>query len=82
MPKALIIEYGRSLRIDDNVGCHVSQMLDPHYDSDPAVRVIGSHHLTPEMTENIVASEFVLFLDAAVGEPAGMHRRMKSRLID
>lgn len=35
------------------------------------MRVIGSHQLTPEMAEDIAASEFVLFLDAAVGAPAG-----------
>ena len=67
----LIIGYGNSLRGDDNVGCHVAQMLDRHYDGDPDVRVIGSHQLTPEMAEDIAASEFVLFLDAAAGEPAG-----------
>lgn len=65
----LIIGYGSSLRSDDNVGCHVSQMLDRHYDGVLAVRVIGSHQLTPEMAEDIVASEFVLFRDAAAGEP-------------
>jgi len=72
LPKVLIIGYGNSLRSDDNVGCHVAQMLDRHYDGDPDVRVIGSHQLTPEMAEDIAASEFVLFLDAAAGEPAGM----------
>ena len=71
MPKVLVIGYGNSLRSDDNVGCHVAQMLDRHYDGDPDVRVIGSHQLTPEMAEDIAASEFVLFLDAAAGEPAG-----------
>lgn len=71
MPKVLIIGYGSSLRSDDNVGCRVAQMLDRHYHADPDVRVIGSHQLTPEMAEDIAASEFVLFLDAAAGEPAG-----------
>lgn len=71
MPKVLIIGYGNSLRGDDNVGCQVAQMLERHYDGDPDVRVIGSHQLTPEMAEDIAASEFVLFLDAAAGEPAG-----------
>jgi hydrogenase maturation protease len=71
LPKVLIIGYGNSLRGDDNVGCHVAQMLNQHYQADPEVRVIGSHQLTPEMAEDIAASEFVLFLDAAAGEPAG-----------
>jgi hydrogenase maturation protease len=74
LPKVLIIGYGNSLRGDDNVGCHVAQILDQHYQADPEVRVIGSHQLTPEMAEDIAASEFVLFLDAAVGETAGKIR--------
>lgn len=74
MPKVLIIGYGNSLRGDDNVGCHVAQMLNEHYQTDSEVRVIGSHQLTPEMAEDIAASEFVLFLDAAAGETAGKIR--------
>jgi hydrogenase maturation protease len=71
LPKVLIIGYGNSLRSDDNVGCHVAQMLERHYDGDSDVRVIGSHQLTPEMAEDIAASEFVLFLDAAAGDTVG-----------
>jgi hydrogenase maturation protease len=74
LPKVLIIGYGNSLRGDDNVGCHVAQMLNQHYHADPDVRVIGSHQLTPEMAEDIAASEFVLFLDAAAGGPPGKIR--------
>jgi hydrogenase maturation protease len=71
LPRVLIIGYGSPLRGDDNIGCHVAQMLEHHYRDDPEVRVIGSHQLTPEMAEDIAASEFVLFLDAAAGSPAG-----------
>lgn len=71
MPKVLVIGYGNSLRGDDNVGCQVAQMLERHYQSDPDVRVIGSHQLTPEMAEDVAANEFVLFLDAAAGRAAG-----------
>ena len=78
MPKVLIIGYGSPLRGDDNVGCHVAQMLEYHYRDDPEVRVIGSHQLTPEMAEDVAASEFVLFLDAAAGAPAGISSRSRS----
>ena len=71
MPKVLVIGYGNSLRGDDNVGCHVAQMLERHYHDVPDVRVIGSHQLTPEMAEDVAASGFVLFLDAAAGQTAG-----------
>jgi hydrogenase maturation protease len=69
--EVLVIGYGNSLRGDDNVGCHIAQMLENHYHDDPDVRVIGSHQLTPEMAEDISASEFVLFLDAAAGQATG-----------
>lgn len=75
MPKVLIIGYGSPLRGDDNIGCHLAQMLEQHYHDDPEVRVIGSHQLTPEMAEDVAGSEFVLFLDAAVGTPAGKTQR-------
>jgi hydrogenase maturation protease len=71
LPRVLIIGYGNSLRSDDNVGVQVAQLLARHYQADPDVRVISSHQLMPEMAEDIAASEFVLFLDAATGEPAG-----------
>jgi hydrogenase maturation protease len=71
LPKVLIIGYGSPLRGDDNIGCHVAQMLEHHYHDDSDVRVIGSHQLTPEMAEDVAASEFVLFLDAAAGTPPG-----------
>jgi hydrogenase maturation protease len=69
------------MRGDDGVGCHVAQMLENCYCHDPNVRVMGAHQLTPEMAEDISASEFVLFLDAAVGERAGVikHARVKPR---
>ena len=76
MPKVLIIGYGSPLRGDDNIGCHVAQMLEHQYHDDPEVRVIGSHQLTPEMAEDLAASEFVLFLDAAAGTPAGRIQQM------
>jgi len=49
-------------------------LLERHYRDDPEVRVIGSHQLTPEMAEDVAASEFVLFLDVAAGATAGTIR--------
>jgi hydrogenase maturation protease len=71
VPKVLIIGYGNRLSGDDGVGCRVARMLEDSYCGDPDVRVISAHQLTPEMAEDIANSEFVLFLDAAVGEHAG-----------
>ena len=76
MARVLIIGYGSPLRGDDNVGCHVAQMLERHYCNDSDVRVLGSHQLTPEMAEDVAASEFVLFLDAAAGSEPGVIRQI------
>lgn len=65
------------MRGDDVAGYHVARMLKDHYRDDPDVRVIGAHQLMPEMAEDISASEFVLFLDAAVGARAGEIRHSK-----
>jgi len=71
VPKVLIIGYGNRLRGDDGVGCRVAHMLEDYYHDDLDVRTICAHQLTPEMAEDIANSDFVLFLDAAVGEHAG-----------
>lgn len=76
MARVLIIGYGSPLRGDDNVGCHVAQMLEQYYCEDQDVRVLGSHQLTPEMAEDVAASEFVLFLDAAAGSEPGEIRQI------
>jgi len=71
LSRVLVIGYGNPMRGDDGVGGHVAQTLDRHFHDDPGVRVIGSHQLTPEMAEDVAASEFVLFLDAAAGPAPG-----------
>ncbi len=75
MPKILIIGFGNRLCGDDCVGSRIARILDDCYHDDPDVRVIGAHQLTPEMSEDIAGSEFVLFLDAAVGQHPGEVQR-------
>jgi hydrogenase maturation protease len=77
LPSILIVGYGNPLRGDDVVGCHVAQMLETFYRDDPEVRVIGAHQLTPEMAEDVSGSEFVLFLDAAIGPRPGEIKHSK-----
>jgi len=70
MAQILIIGYGNVLRGDDAVGYLAAEELQQHYHGDPAVQVIASHQLTPEMAEDISRSKFVIFLDASsAGEP-------------
>jgi hydrogenase maturation protease len=74
--RTLIIGYGNLLLGDDAVGCRAAYELERLYRDDPDVEVIASPQLLPEMAEDVAHSSFVLFLDAAIGEPPGTLRRM------
>lgn len=82
MADVLIIGYGDTLRTDDSIGVEAAKVLAEFYRNDPAVRVITSHQLTPEMAEDLAASRFVLFLDAAVGERPGVIAKTQLRAND
>ena len=77
MPGTLIIGYGNLVRGDDAVGCRAAYELEQLFCDDPDVKVIASQQLTPEMAEDVAESNFVLFLDAAVGEEPGTVRRTR-----
>ena len=75
MPRVLIIGYGNSVRTDDGVGVVAAESLRKFYGEDPAVRVMSAHQLTPDMACDMADSEYVLFLDAAVGDAPGTIRK-------
>jgi hydrogenase maturation protease len=75
LPGTLIIGYENMLRGDDAVGCRAAYQLEQFFRDDPEVNVIASQQLTPEMAEDVAGSDFVLFLDAAMGEKPGTLRR-------
>lgn len=70
MPSTLIIGYGSPIRGDDAIGPLAADTLATG-PLPPGVRVIARHVLTAELTEDIAASDRVIFLDAAVDGPAG-----------
>ncbi len=74
MPDILIIGYGNSLRGDDAIGVHAALKLERYFRSDPRVQVMTAQQLTPEMTEDISHSGFVLFVDASATEKPGTIR--------
>src|SRR3569833_4357869 len=70
MSRILVVGYGNPLRGDDGIGCHVARQIGHHLRGDERVKVIPCHQLEPEITEQIAASEFVVFVDASkLGEP-------------
>jgi hydrogenase maturation protease len=71
VPGTLIIGYGNPMRGDDAIGCHAARALEQHFWNDPDVEVIAAQQLTPEMVDDILQRDFVLFLDASFGESPG-----------
>ncbi len=68
----LIIGYGNPLCGDDGIGVIAAEQLDELLTgAEFPVQVIIAHQLLPEMVIDIAAAEFVLFIDAAVGDIPG-----------
>ena len=70
MISALIIGFGNPLRGDDGLGWHAAQELRKTLTGEDA-EVIACLQLMPELAEAVAHSKRVIFIDAAVGEPAG-----------
>ena len=71
VPGTLIIGCGNPMRGDDAIGCHAARVLEQHFWNDPDVEVIAAQQLTPEMVDDILQRDFVLFLDASFGDQPG-----------
>jgi hydrogenase maturation protease len=67
------------LRGDDAVGCCAARELEKCFRNNPNVEIMAAQQLTPEMADDIAASQFVLFLDASCGEEPGTIRVTKLR---
>jgi len=68
----LIIGYGNPLCGDDGIGVIAAERLEHMLiDAQIPVQVITAHQLLPEMVIELAAADFVLFIDAAVGETPG-----------
>lgn len=66
----LIIGYGNTLCGDDGLGPLAAEHLAAGK-LPPGCKVMACQQLTLELAEDISAAEFVLFLDAREGDPAG-----------
>lgn len=65
----LLIGYGNPLRGDDGAGWYVAEHL-AHTLHDTRVQVICCHQLTPELAEDMSRARLVIFIDAAMVDPA------------
>jgi len=66
----LVIGYGNPLRTDDGIGQILVKRLADRLRS-PAVRIITTHQLTPELAEPISRASMAIFVDACEGERTG-----------
>ena len=63
----LVIGYGNTLRGDDGVGYRVAEaVVDWRLDG---VKALPCHQLTPELVEEMIEVQQVLFVDAAIAQP-------------
>jgi hydrogenase maturation protease len=65
-----VIGYGNTLRSDDAFGPLVADRLRRVADSE-RVLILTCHQLTPDLANDIAASEHVIFIDASITSPAG-----------
>jgi hydrogenase maturation protease len=71
MARALVIGLGNPLRGDDGLGWHVVQELRATLPESSA-ELIACHQLTPELAEPVARARCVIFVDAAIGDEAGL----------
>ena len=68
--RVIVIGYGNPLRSDDGVGWVAAQRLGERVDSERIV-TLGVHQLVPELAQSISRFDRVIFIDAAMNQPAG-----------
>jgi len=69
--RCLILACGNTLREDDGIGPLLAQWAEERWRDDPRVRVICDAQWTPEMAEEVAASETVVFVDASLEQTPG-----------
>lgn len=76
----LVIGYGNELRGDDAVGPRVARTIATSNLPDLTTRAVAQ--LTPELAEPIARADRVVFVDAAVGGPAGAVEVLPVQAVD
>lgn len=70
-PNCLILACGNTLRSDDGIGPYLCDWASRHFQADPPIQTISRQQWTPDLAQDIAASDFVLFLDCSVESAAG-----------
>jgi hydrogenase maturation protease len=69
--RCLILSCGNTLRGDDGIGPFLAVWAEKRFQSHPEILVITRQQWTPELAEDIVRAESVLFIDCSVESPPG-----------
>jgi hydrogenase maturation protease len=69
--RCLVLACGNTLRSDDGVGPTLARWAEERFRNEPAVRVLARQQWTPDLAEDIAASNSVLFVDASVKSRPG-----------
>ncbi len=72
--RCLILACGNTLREDDGLGPWLAEWAEDRFASEPAVRVLARQQWTPDLAEDIAATECVLFLDCSIESAPGAVR--------
>jgi hydrogenase maturation protease len=70
-PRCLILACGNTLRSDDGVGLWLACWAEERFHAQAGVRVIARQQWTPELTEDLAHSQFVLFIDCSLDSEPG-----------
>jgi hydrogenase maturation protease len=62
MSELLVIGYGNELRRDDGVGPHLARLAAGW--QRPNIRALAVHQLTPELADELITAQRVVFVDA------------------
>lgn len=69
--RCLILACGNTLREDDGVGPWLAEWAENRFRSETDVRVLSRQQWTPELAEEIVHAQSVLFIDCSVDSAPG-----------
>ena len=72
LARCLILACGNTLRRDDGVGPWLAEWARQRFQTEAAVRVVARQQWTPELAEEIVHTESVLFIDSSAESAPGV----------
>lgn len=69
--RCLILACGNTLREDDGVGPWLAHWAEARFQSVPNLRILARQQWTPELAEDAVRAESVIFIDCSAESAAG-----------